>query len=171
MKKEFEIEDEWIPYELHPEVSTQGGKVSDMFPGMSVENMFSNIKHYGNMYGLIFSGADLTSNTHSALLATEYAKEKGKFHEFHDKLFYVYFTEGKNIGDVQLLKEVAKSVGLDKDEMMKSIEDGTYESNLTEGKNLALKYEVNSTPTFIINDKYTVVGAQSIDSFKKLLNK
>ena len=55
--------------------------------------------------------------------------------------------------------------------MMKSIEDGTYESNLTEGKNLALKYEVNSTPTFIINDKYTVVGAQSIDSFKKLLNK
>jgi predicted DsbA family dithiol-disulfide isomerase len=159
-----------MPFELHPEILIEGGKVTELFPGMSVENMFNNLNNIGNNYGVKFSGADLVSNTHSALLASEYAKEKGKFHEFHDKLFYVYFTEGKNIGDVELLKLIAESVGLNKDDMQKKIEDGSYEDNIAEAKNLAMKYKVNSTPTFIINDKHAIVGAQSIESFKKVLN-
>lgn len=171
LKKEFDIEDEWIPYELHPEVSKEGDKVSDLFPGMSVEDMFKNINNMSNKYGVKFSGVDLISNTHLALLASEYAKEKGKFHEFHDKLFYSYFTQGKNIGDVELLKSIAESIGLNKDEMMKRLEDGSYENNLAEAKKSATHYEVNSTPTFIINDKYAIVGAQSIESFKNVLNK
>jgi len=159
-----------MPFELHPEVPIEGGKVSELFPGMSVENMFNNLNNMGNNYGVKFSGADLVSNTHLALLATEYAKEKGKFNEIHDKLFYAYFSEGKNIGDVELLKSIAESIGMNKDEMIKKIEDGSYESNLSEAKKLAIQYSVNSTPTFIINDKHTIVGAQSIESFKKVFN-
>lgn len=170
LKKEFEIEDEWIPFELHPEVPVEGKKVSELFPGMSVESMFTNLNNMGNKYGIKFSGADFISNTHLALLASEYAKEKGKFHEFHDKLFFVYFNEGKDIGDVELLKSIAESIGLNKEEIIKRIKDDSYESNLEEAKNLAIKYEVNSTPTFIINDKHAIVGAQSIESFKKILN-
>lgn len=160
-----------MPFELHPEVSIEGGKVSQLFPGMSVENMFNNINSYGNQYGIKFSGADLISNTHFALLATEYAKEMGKFHEFHDKLFYVYFYEGKNIGDIELLKSIAEDVGLNKNEMLKKIQDGSYENKLTRAKNLAAEYGINSTPTFIINDKQAIVGVQSIESFKRHLNK
>lgn len=171
LKKEFEIDDEWISYELHPEVPVEGGKVSDLFPGMSVDNMFNNLSNMGKKFGVTFSGTDLISNTHSALLASEYAKEKGKFHEFHNRLFYVYFNEGKNIGDVELLKSIAEDIGLDKEEMIKRIEDDLYENKLAQAMNIALQYEVNSTPTFIINDKYAIVGAQSIESFKKILSK
>ncbi len=171
LKKEFEIDDEWISYELHPEVPVEGGKVSDLFPGMSVDNMFNNLSNMGKKFGVTFSGTDLISNTHSALLASEYAKEKGKFHEFHNRLFYVYFNEGKNIGDVELLKSIAEDIGLDKEEMIKRIEDDLYENKLAQARNIALQYEVNSTPTFIINDKYAIVGAQSIESFKKILSK
>lgn len=171
LKKEFEIEDEWIPFELHPEVPKEGKKVSEFFPGMSVEGMFANLNNMSNMYGIKFSGADLISNTHIALLASEYAKEKGKFHEFHDKLFSIYFSDGKNIGDIKLLKSIAESIGLNKEEMMKKIEDNTYERNLKEARNLAVKYEVNSTPTFIINNEHAIVGAQSPESFKKVLYK
>lgn len=171
LKKEFDIDDEWIPFEIHPEVPAEGKKVSELFPGASVESMFANINSMGNKYGIKFSGADFMANTHKALLASEYAKEKGKFHVFHDKLFLEYFYEGKDIGNVELLKSIAESIGLDKEEMIKKIEDGSYESNLKEAKKLAIQYKVNSTPTFIINDKHTIVGAQSIESFKKILNK
>jgi len=131
--------------------------------------MFNNLNNMSNKYGVEFSGADLISNTHLALLASEYVKEKGKFHEFHDKLFSVYFNEEKNIGDLELLKSIVENIGLNKEEMIKKIEDGSYESKLTEAKKLAIQYRVNSTPTFIINDKYDIVGAQSIESFKKIL--
>lgn len=171
LKKEFNIEDDWLPFELHPEVPKEGKKVSEFFLGVSVKDMFANINYTGNKYGVSFSGADLMSNTHMALIATEYAKEKGKFHEFHDKVFYAYFTEGKNIGDIEILTNIAKSIGLDADEMIKIIEDGYYVNKLNEAKNLAKQYEVNSTPTFIINNKYVIVGAQPIDSFKEALLK
>jgi predicted DsbA family dithiol-disulfide isomerase len=156
---------------LHPEVPKEGKKVSEFFPGMSVEDMFANINNTGNKYGINFGGADLMSNTHMALMATEYAKEKGKFHEFHDKVFYAYFTEGKNIGDIEILTNIAKSIGLNTNEMINIIEDGSYENKLNEAKNLAKQYDVNSTPTFIIDNKYSIVGAQPIDSFKKALSK
>lgn len=160
-----------MPFELHPEVPQEGKKVSELFPGASVEGMFSNMNKLGNKYGLEFSGVDFFSNTHLALLASEFAKEKGKFHELHNKLFYANFYEGKNLGDIDLLKSIAEGIGLDKDEMTKKLEDGSYENNLREAKKLARKYGVNSTPTFIINDKDTIVGAQALDVFRKLLNK
>lgn len=146
-------------------------KVSELFPGMSAKSMFANLNNMGSRYGIKFSGSDFIANTHLALLASEYAKEKGKFHEFHDKLFLVYFNEGKDISDIELLKSIAENIGLNKEEMIKKIEDGSYESNLKEAKNLAIQYEINSTPTFIINNKYAIVGAQSIESFKKVINK
>ncbi len=144
-------------------------KISEFFSGMPMEGMFVNLNEMGKNYGLIFNGADFIANTHLSLLASEYAKNKGKFHEFHDNLFRLYFTDGKDIGDIEILKAVAESIGLNKDEMVKEITDGTYESNLEAAKNLAKQYEVDSTPTFIINNKHSIVGAQSIESFKKLL--
>lgn len=144
-------------------------KVSDYFPGMSVGNTFANLNNMSSKYGVKFSGADLITNSHLALLASEYAREKGKFHEFHDKLFFEYFSNGKNIGNVELLKSIAESIGLNKEEMSKKIMDGSYESSLIEARNLAEQYNVRSTPTFIINDKHAIVGAQSIETFKKAL--
>lgn len=171
MKKDFNIEDEWLPFELHPEVSKEGKKVSEFFPGTSVENMFVNINNLAKQYGVNFAGADLMSNTHMALLATEYAKEKGKFHEFHSKVFYEYFTEGKNLGDIEILKNIAKDVGLDVEEMIKVIENGTNENILNEAKKLAREYGVSSTPTFIIDNKHAIVGAQPIAKFREILSK
>lgn len=171
LKKEFDIEDEWIPYELHPEIPAEGKKVSDLFPYMSVSDMFLNLNQTSNKYNINFCGADLISNTHASLIATEYAKEKGKFHQFHDNVFFAYFNEGKNIGNLEILKSIAENTGLDGDEMIKIIGDGSYKNRLEKARSLANQYGISSTPTFIINDKYSIVGAQSIDSFKSLLNK
>lgn len=96
--------------------------------------MFANINNIGNKYGVSFAGADLMPNTHMALLATEYAKGKGKFHEFHSKVFYEYFTEGKNIGDIEVLRSIAKIIGLDSNEMITKAQDGIYENKLNEAK-------------------------------------
>lgn len=53
--------------------------------------------------------------------------------------------------------------------MGKKIKDGLYENKLEQAKDLAQQYEVSGTPTFIINEKFAIVGAQPIDSFKNAL--
>ena len=159
-----------MPFEIHPEVPKEGKKVSDLFVGVSVENMFGNISHMGKKYGINFCGADFISNSRMALLASEYAKDKGKFHDFHSKIFYMYFAEGKNIADKDVLSSIAGSIGLNSEEMFNKIEEGTYENHLKEAQKIARNFNVNSTPTFIIDGKHVLVGAQPIEKFKEVLN-
>ncbi len=161
---------EWIPFELHHETPPEGVKVSDFFPGTNVEYMFHVLNTAIKPYGLTFGGWDLMANTEDALMATEYARDHGRAHEFHDEMFRIYFTEGKNIAAEAVLREVAERTGLDPDAMMDRVKDRTYRSRLTAGKKAAHYYSVRSTPTFIIDDQLKIVGAQSLDVFRKALN-
>lgn len=131
--------------------------------------MFANLRNVGKLYDIDFVGNNLLSNSHLALAAGEYANEKGKFEEFHEKLFHTYFNEGKDIGDIKVLSNIAESLGLNQEEMVKKLEDGTYDNVLTNTQETAHQHDIRSTPTFIIDDKYIIVGAQSVEAFKEAL--
>lgn len=169
LKKEYQLDVEWVPFELHPETPLEGTRISQFFENSNIEYMYHVLNTAIKPYNLEFSGKDLMVNTNKALLATEYAKDQGRAEAFHAEVFKIYFTEGKNIADEAVLREVAVRTGLDPDEMMKKVEDGTYISRLTEAREEASYYEVRSTPTFILDDKLKIVGAQSLDVFRKAL--
>lgn len=169
LKKEFDIEDEWMPLEIHPETPKEGMLISKKFPGGSMEKMFSNLRAMGKLYGIDFKGNELLSNSHMSLAAGEFAKEKGKFEEFHEAIFHVYFSEGKDIGDMEVLLNIAESLGLDKEEMAEKLMNGAYDAVIEDTQETAQEYGIGSTPTFIIDNKYAVVGAQSMESFREAL--
>lgn len=146
-------------------------KISERFSASAMERMFTSLKSYGKLYGIEFKGTDLLSNSHLALAAGEYAKEKGKFEEFHEVVFHTYFTEGKDIGDIGVVLSIAEALGLDKEEIAEKLEDGTYDNVLHHTQEKAHRYDIASTPTFIIDDQYAIVGAQSIENFKEALLK
>lgn len=145
--------------------------VSEKFPGYSVEKMFANLRSMGKLYGIDFKGNGLLSNSHLALAAGEFAKEKGKFQEFHEKIFHAYFYEGKDIGDMEVLSNIAEGLDLNQEEMAKKLKDGTYDNVLNNTQELARQYDIASTPTFIIDDKFAVIGAQPVEAFKEALLK
>ena len=160
-----------MPFEIHPEISPEGKKLSDAFPGSSAKEMMGNLNAQGNQYGVYFSGKDAMFNSEKALLATEYARDNGKLSEFHGEVCKAYFTQSINIADSAVLKEIAETVGLDGDAMLAKVEDKTYRHRLAESKVEATKYGIQSVPTFIIDNKYMIVGAQPIDTFRELLSK
>lgn len=158
-----------MPLEIHPETPKEGNLISNVFPGTSMEKMFANLRNTGKLYGIDLIGNELLSNSHLALAAGEYAKEKGKFEEFHEKVFHSYFNEGKDIGDMKVLSNIAEGLGLDQEEMVKKLEAGAYDNALNATQTTAHEYDIASTPTFIIDEKYAIVGAQSIEAFKEAL--
>ena len=169
LKKEFDIEDEWMPLEIHPETPKEGKLISKVFPASNIEKMFANLRNVGKLYDIDFIGNDLLSNSHLALAAGEYAKEKGKFEEFHEKVFHTYFNAGKDIGDIKVLSNIAEGLGLNQEEMVKELEDRTYDNVLNNTQAIAHQHDIGSAPTFIIDDKYAIVGAQSVEAFKEAL--
>lgn len=144
-------------------------QLADRFSTGQIEKMISNLNNAGKPYGIQFNKFSILPNSHLALLAGEYAKENNKFHEFHEEIFNSYFAYGKNIGDKTVISSVAEKIGLDSNDMLKSINMGKYEKILDEAQQAGRKWHINSTPTFIIDGKYVVTGAQPLEKFREIL--
>lgn len=144
-------------------------ELTKRFPAAALGRMQENLKASGRAYGIEFNQLNILSNSHLSLAMGEYAKEKGKFHEYHEEIFNAYFTQGKDIGDLKVLSSIAEKIGLDSEDLLKSLEKGKYDRVLEETQQLAHENEINSTPTFIIDEKYAVVGAQPFESFREAL--
>ncbi len=82
-----------------------------------------------------------------------------------------YFRDLKDIGDLEVLGDLGKTIGLNKIDLTESVKNRAYETVLTNSTEDAHSMKINSTPTFIINDKYAIVGAQPIEEFRKILDK
>ncbi len=104
-----------------------------------------------------------------ALEASEYARDAGCFDSFHDRLFRAYFTETRDIGDLDVLLELAEEEGLDKADLRVALQEGRYTSRLNEARREGHQLGINAVPTFIINGKFRIVGAQSLDFFRDRL--
>ena len=170
LKKEYNIDVEWKPFEIHPETPKEGALAEDLpFPKGYLEMAFANVKRLADEDGLTLTFSEKLPNSRLALYISEFARKKGKFDEFHKLVLEAYWLEGKDIGDRSLLLELAESVGLNKIEI--EIYLNTDEPFNTVQKSLKelRRYRINGVPTFIIGEKL-IVGAQPYKIFKQAVN-
>ena len=125
-----------------------------------------NIVKQAKGLGLDFNFDSLIlTNSFDAHRIIHFAKDYGKHKEMVEALFKAYFTDSKNISDFNTLGDIVRSIGLDKDEAIKVLNSNKYEKEVREDEALARRYSITSVPTFIINNKFIVTGAQSEDIF------
>ena len=161
---------EWSALEIHPETPAIGVKLSERFSKSNLDQMLTNLNHSGSPYGIHFGPLERMPNSHNALEAAEFARAHGKLKEYHSALMDAYFRDSKDIGDLELLSDLGKSMGLNKEELTSAVKSRAYETTLNNSEKEAHSMRINSTPTFIINNKYSIVGAQPIEAFRKLLD-
>ena len=146
----------------------EGMLYAKRFPGVDVEKMYENIRRRGDEFGIKFGPRLLLSNSRMSLEASEYAREMGKYELFHERMFYTYFTESKDIGSLEVLTEGARVCGLDTDELVNALKERRYAHRLEESRKEGGNIHLTGVPTFIINGKTKVVGAQQITVFRDL---
>lgn len=123
----------------------------------------------GEPYSINFLNKDKKFNTHRAHLAGEYAKTQEKYDEFSKEAFKAYFVDVKNLADKEVLNEIAAKIGLDIKEMNKQIDEGKFDDILIDTIDLSQYYEVESVPTFIINETDRLTGVRDYEQFKRAL--
>ena len=62
-----------------------------------------------------------------------------------------------------------EAAGLDTEALEKALQSGKYRRVLEETKEEAARLGITAAPTFILNGKERIVGAQSIDVFRERL--
>ena len=169
LKLEFDLAVEWLPFEIHPETPTEGMPLVKMFPRADVAAMTSRLNSMGAPFGITFQKIVNISNSRLSLEAGEFAKEWGRFHEFHHALFQAYFSQGMDIGNIGVLTEIGKGSGLDATALRNALETEEYRKQLGQAKAEAAGLGISAAPTFIINTTERIVGAQPLEVFRERL--
>jgi predicted DsbA family dithiol-disulfide isomerase len=171
LKQEFELSVEWLGFEIHPDTPQEGMLLSTMFPQLDAQNMFRHLRDMAAPYGITFADISRISNSRMSLEASEFAKEHGGFDPFHRALFQAYFSQGMDIGSLEVLTQIGHESGLDRDPLAQALQTGKYRPLIENMRKEAARLGVNAAPTFIIEDRDRIVGAQAIDVFRKKLRK
>jgi predicted DsbA family dithiol-disulfide isomerase len=170
LNQEFDLQVEWLGFEIHPETPPEGMPLVKMFPRADVESMTKRLNSMGAPFGINFRKIMNISNSRLSLEAGEFAKEQGRFEQFHHLVFQAYFSQGKDIGSIEVLKQISKESGLNADTLEKALETGKYRRFLEETKGEAARLGITAAPTFLFNEKDRIVGAQPLDLFRERLN-
>ena len=120
--------------------------------------------------GLPFDPRRSLSNSRLAIEAAEFAREAGRHPEFHRAVLAAYFGDSRDIGDVEVLAEVAERVGLDPVLLRAGLSSGKYAGAREAARAEADRHGITAVPTYIFAGGASVVGAQSLDYFRRVLS-
>jgi predicted DsbA family dithiol-disulfide isomerase len=174
------VEVEWKSFQLDPESKYVPGKsVYEVLAGkygrsvewakQANENMTRNGKEVGLEYNFDIAKP---ANTFDAHRLIHLASKHGKQDQAEEALFAAYFTEGKNISDLDTLVEIGtKKLGLDETEIRHMLTGTELTEEVRKDEYEAQVLGVRGVPFFVINRKYAVSGAQPTEVFKEVLEK
>ncbi|WP_316899264.1 DsbA family protein [Pseudodesulfovibrio indicus] len=169
LRDEFGIEDLWLPHELHPETPPEGRDLDELFDRFDIDQVTMTCNLRGKPYGIRFGEMTRLPNTRLALEGAEFARDKGRFHEFHGRMYRALFTEGRDIGDPAEILAVAEASGLDPAELAPALADHRFAARVAEGSEAAKRAGVTALPTFIIEGGKTITGAVDETLFRNAL--
>ncbi len=176
LRDSYDLKINWCFLEIHPETSAEGEPIDSLdYPSEQWKKMLDNLEHIAAEENIPLSTLSFITNSKDALLLSEAAKQSGReiFYDLHEKLFSAYFVDGKNIGDRNVLKEIAESCGINAMIIDSSWTDTKYPERLLENFNTARKYKIQSVPSFVFGERVlTGVVTESTfrDAAKKLVN-
>ncbi len=168
--QKYDFELDWAPYFLDPSIPPEGRVRA---PTTTADTPKSDLEKRADAEGIeIRRGRTFTPHTHLALQASEWAHNQGDARtvlDYHRALFKAHFTDHENLMEPDVLARAATSVGLDGDDLRAALAEGRYKQAVDEGIEHSYAIGVSGIPTFILNDQYAVVGAQTYEVFERVM--
>lgn len=157
-----------MSYEIHPETPPGGVLLEHLFgPGIR-QGQESQRRRCAEL-DLPFEGPRLLSNSRLVIEASEFARDAGKHPLFHRAALAGYFAGSADIGDLDVLSGLAAEIGLDTADLRQELAVGRYAGRRKAAREEACGLGITGVPTFIFAGGARVVGAQSLDVFRRLL--
>ena len=173
LKQTFEIDATLVHFPLHPETPAEGRSMAELYAGRNVdpEAMYQRMKGLMDAEGLPYG---MRTHSYNSRLAQELGKWAdtlpGGGDKLHDAFYRAYFVDKRNIGDPEVLVELAQSVGLPAVEARAVLAERRFKDAVDADWAKSHRYGVTGVPTFVAGG-YGVVGAQSYEVLEQLVQK
>jgi predicted DsbA family dithiol-disulfide isomerase len=168
VRREFDADIEWLPFDLHPEYPAEGIPLADLHRRYGIGTGADDpLNDRFAEAGLTYNRPDVVPNTRLALRMSELARDAGLHDAFHDRLMDAYWSEATDIGDPDQLRRLAAEVGLDADGVERLIADGSlYLGDVQQSTRQAQSVGINAIPAFVLDRRLIVLGAHPIETFR-----
>lgn len=174
---ELEVDIEYRSFELSPDLPDGfNGSVVDYLSGLrgipeaQVHQMIEQVSGLARAEGI---DADFhavqqvrTLKAHELL---HLAKARGLQEPMKERLLRAYFVEGRNVADVEGLADMAVEVGLDRDEVLAALTEGSFAADVQADIDQARGYGISGVPFYVIDGRYGISGAQPAETFAQAL--
>jgi predicted DsbA family dithiol-disulfide isomerase len=154
-EREEPIEVEWHPFDLRGYKRGPDGEVSNDVADGKDEDYFAQVREnverlkeeYDVEMDLDYSMDVDSWNAQQASLFVR-REHPEEFADFHDAVYEALWTEGKDIGDSEVLAQIAAECDVDPDGVREATQDRELEAELEERFESAQEAGVTGVPTF-----------------------
>lgn len=161
----FQIE--WHPFQLNPDMPAQGmdrrAYLEAKFGGKEAAiKAYAPVVEHAEKNGveIDFEGMKRTPNTLNAHRLIHWAGIEGRQTAAVSALFKAYFTDARDIGENEVLADIADSIEMDAAMVLRLLATQEDINTIKERDQHSRKMGVTSVPTFIVANQHAVPGAQ-----------
>lgn len=174
----IEIDVHWHPFELNPHMPEEGQNtrehLAEKYGTTSEQSKAARTKltEVGKSLGITFSYSEEARmwNTFRAHQLIDFAEEHGKGHDVKMALFEAYFTDNKNVSNLDVLADIGAAAGLSRQGVMGILQTGARAENVRFKQQAWIDNGIQGVPAMIFQKRHMVVGAQGIENYTKILN-
>ncbi|HWE54700.1 MAG TPA: DsbA family oxidoreductase [Acidimicrobiales bacterium] len=183
--EEFEhadqVEVRWRSFELDPTAPfRRSGNMADHLAakyGMTredAENRLQNLNELaaadGLKYDLARTQGGNTLDAHR-LIHLAYEQDPATGGAMKEALLKAYFEDLQPISEPDVLAAVATSVGLDHDDVVKTLDSDRFTGDVRQDEAEAAALGCTGVPFFVIDRSFAIPGAQDVDTIKLILER
>ncbi|MFN8585000.1 MAG: DsbA family oxidoreductase [Dehalococcoidia bacterium] len=168
LQENFPIDVHWSPFLLDPTVPPEGRPQT---PYNKPGDPPTPVEERAERLGIHFTrGRTFRPNSHLALEAAMYASEAGIDDKpLHRALYKAHFDDLEDVSDVDVLVRIGAENGLNADELREVLETRRYQEAVDDAIGWAQSIGVTAVPTFIIDERHGVVGAQEYEVLERVM--
>jgi predicted DsbA family dithiol-disulfide isomerase len=176
---EVEVDLHWHPFELNPQMPVEGQDLREHIAqkyGTSVAQSRAargRLTQIAESLGVEFRFHEgmRIHNTFRAHQLLHWAGEQGKQTELELALFESYFSREENVNEPEMLVAAAGRAGLDEVQAGAILNDGRYVDTVREEQRFWLSKGIHAVPSFILDQRYLIPGAQDPEVFVTALRR
>ena len=169
----------WLPFELNPAMAEEGAdRQQYMREKFGDTKRFAaaqvRLQQLGSELGLDYQFERVTRmvNTRRAHMLIEHAGETGALQtQVKCAIMRAYFTEGRDIGKLDVLLDIARETGLNTETASLALQDTALRARVVALEEQAGIWGISGVPTFIFDRRYAFSGAQELSVFTEMIDR
>jgi predicted DsbA family dithiol-disulfide isomerase len=177
MRRDVEVSLAWRPFQLNPDMPREGMPrelyLAAKFGGArNATRIYANVIAAGRSEGIEFAFDRIrrTPNTLDAHRLIRLADDFGRADRIVQALFEAYFLDGRDIGDLDTLSNIADAAGLERSETRHHLAGDLGAEEVRADDRRARHLGIHAVPCFIVDRSYAISGAQEPEMFLPLFD-